>query len=168
MLLFSVDQNHEVKFPPGHIMPPAGQAVGSKCPFLAAEMVQKNNRVVREASMELQEDFKEMHLFRTGKQSHGYTCKSIPIQEVSYVNNERSLFWAYTQSLVIFKVHNISVMHTIFKQRKMWIYRLWILLRQTRSSQSHRKTFWSPYLPKRLISWRIICLKVRKLYFLNE
>ncbi|XP_053174376.1 5-aminolevulinate synthase, non-specific, mitochondrial-like isoform X2 [Scomber japonicus] len=61
------DQKHEVKLPPGHIMPPAGQAVGSKCPFLAAEMVQNNNRVVREASTELQEDFQEMHSFRTGK-----------------------------------------------------------------------------------------------------
>merc|ERR1719357_2250097 len=61
------DGRHEVKLPPGHVTPPAGQAVGSKCPFLAAEMVQKNNRVVREASMELQEDFQEMHSFRTGK-----------------------------------------------------------------------------------------------------
>lgn len=61
------DGRHEVKLPPGHATPPAGQAVGSKCPFLAAEMVQKNNRVVREASMELQEDVKEMHSFRTGK-----------------------------------------------------------------------------------------------------
>ncbi|XP_044068416.1 5-aminolevulinate synthase, nonspecific, mitochondrial-like [Siniperca chuatsi] len=61
------DQNHEVKLPPGHITSPAGQAVGSKCPFLAAEMVQKNNRVVREASMDLQEDVQEMHSVRTGK-----------------------------------------------------------------------------------------------------
>ncbi|KAM7411534.1 hypothetical protein PAMA_021495 [Pampus argenteus] len=42
-------------------------AVGFKCPFLAAEMVQKHNRVVREASMELQEDFQEMNSFRTGR-----------------------------------------------------------------------------------------------------
>ncbi|XP_041801823.1 5-aminolevulinate synthase, nonspecific, mitochondrial-like isoform X2 [Chelmon rostratus] len=61
------DQKHEVRLPPGHITPPAGQAVGSKCPFLAAEMVQKNNRVVREASMELQEDVQEMHSVHTGK-----------------------------------------------------------------------------------------------------
>ncbi|XP_049436624.1 5-aminolevulinate synthase, non-specific, mitochondrial-like [Epinephelus fuscoguttatus] len=61
------DPKHEVKLPPGHIKPPAGQAVGSKCPFLAAEMVQKNNKVVREASMELQEDVQEMHSVRTGK-----------------------------------------------------------------------------------------------------
>ena len=80
VILFSVDGRHEVKLPPGHATPPAGQAVGSKCPFLAAEMVQKNNRVVREASKELQEDVQEMQSFRTGKQSHGYTCNVIPIQ----------------------------------------------------------------------------------------
>ncbi|XP_070766366.1 5-aminolevulinate synthase, non-specific, mitochondrial-like isoform X2 [Enoplosus armatus] len=57
----SVDGKHEVKLPPGHVTPPSGQTVGSKCPFLAAEMEQKNNRVVREASMELQEDVQEMH-----------------------------------------------------------------------------------------------------------
>lgn len=61
------DQKCEVRSHPGHITPPAGQAVGSKCPFLAAEMVQKNNGVVREASMELQEDVQEMHSVRTGK-----------------------------------------------------------------------------------------------------
>ncbi|XP_070824179.1 5-aminolevulinate synthase, non-specific, mitochondrial-like isoform X1 [Chaetodon trifascialis] len=60
-------QKREVRLPPGHVTPPAGQAVGSKCPFLAAEMVQKNNRVVREASMELQEDVKEVHSVHTGK-----------------------------------------------------------------------------------------------------
>ncbi|KAI3357568.1 hypothetical protein L3Q82_015982 [Scortum barcoo] len=61
------DQKREVRLPPGHITPPAVQAVGSKCPFLATEMVQKNNSVVREASMELQEDVQEMHSVRTGK-----------------------------------------------------------------------------------------------------
>lgn len=76
-VLPSCSVEHEVRFPPGHVTPPAGQAVGSKCPFLAAEMVQKNNRVVREASMELQEDVQEMHSVRTGKQSHSHTCNSI-------------------------------------------------------------------------------------------
>uniref|UniRef100_UPI0037E76753 5-aminolevulinate synthase, non-specific, mitochondrial-like n=1 Tax=Semicossyphus pulcher TaxID=241346 RepID=UPI0037E76753 len=61
------DQKHGVKLPPGHTMPPAGQAIGSKCPFLAAELVQKNNRVVREVSMELQEDVQEMHSVHTRK-----------------------------------------------------------------------------------------------------
>ncbi|XP_040009970.1 5-aminolevulinate synthase, nonspecific, mitochondrial-like isoform X2 [Xiphias gladius] len=60
-------KKHEVKSPPGRTLPPAAQAGGSKCPFLAAEMMQKNNRVVREASMELQEDVREMHSFCTGK-----------------------------------------------------------------------------------------------------
>lgn len=59
--------DHEVKLPPGHATPPAGQTAGSKCPFLAAEMVQKNNKVVREASMELQEDVQGMLSVRTGK-----------------------------------------------------------------------------------------------------
>ncbi|KAG7228142.1 hypothetical protein INR49_013425 [Caranx melampygus] len=61
------DKKYEVKLPPGHTVPPAGQAVGSKCPFLAAEMVQKNNRVVRKASVELQEDVQETHSIHTGK-----------------------------------------------------------------------------------------------------
>ncbi|CAL8356488.1 5-aminolevulinate synthase, non-specific, mitochondrial [Gadus morhua] len=47
-------------FPAGHPMPPPGQAVGTKCPFLAAEMGQKNSSVVREVSMELQEDVEEV------------------------------------------------------------------------------------------------------------
>uniref|UniRef100_A0A8C3A315 5-aminolevulinate synthase n=1 Tax=Cyclopterus lumpus TaxID=8103 RepID=A0A8C3A315_CYCLU len=59
------DQKHEDQFPPGHVTPPAGQAAASRCPFLAAEMEQNNNRVVREASMELQEDVQEMHSVRT-------------------------------------------------------------------------------------------------------
>ncbi|KAM3871775.1 5-aminolevulinate synthase, non-specific, mitochondrial-like [Diretmus argenteus] len=59
------DPKHPVKLPPGHHMPSAGQTVGSKCPFLAAEMVQKNNSVVREASLVLQEDVQEMHSFCT-------------------------------------------------------------------------------------------------------
>ncbi|XP_054649107.1 5-aminolevulinate synthase, non-specific, mitochondrial-like isoform X2 [Dunckerocampus dactyliophorus] len=53
----------EVKLPPGHPMPLAGV---SKCPFLAAEMVQTDNKVLREASMEMQEDVTKMHTFQTG------------------------------------------------------------------------------------------------------
>lgn len=52
------------KLPPGHPMPPAGQAVASKCPFLVAEMGQKNSSVVRQASLELQEDVQEMDALR--------------------------------------------------------------------------------------------------------
>lgn len=92
--LCSTDEKHEIKLPPGHTMPPAGQAVGSKCPFLAAEMVQKNNRVVTKASMELQEDVHEMHSVHTGKKSQlQYTCNWILL---GYVTRERSLFWAST------------------------------------------------------------------------
>ncbi|XP_062315207.1 5-aminolevulinate synthase, non-specific, mitochondrial-like isoform X2 [Osmerus eperlanus] len=59
--------NRASKPPPGHPMPPAGQAVGSKCPFLAAEMGKNNNRVVREAHIELQEDVQEMNTVRANK-----------------------------------------------------------------------------------------------------
>ena len=68
VLLCSVDQKHEALLP-GNTTPPAGQAGGSKCPFLAAEMEQKSNRVVREARIELQEDVQQMHYLCTGKQS---------------------------------------------------------------------------------------------------
>jgi 5-aminolevulinate synthase len=50
----------EVQLPPNHPMPPSGQAAATKCPFLAAEMGQKNSSVVREVSMELQEDVQEV------------------------------------------------------------------------------------------------------------
>nr|XP_043894947.1 5-aminolevulinate synthase, nonspecific, mitochondrial-like isoform X1 [Solea senegalensis] len=51
----------------GHTSPPSGQAASSKCPFLATEMVEKNCSLVRKASMELQEDVKQMQSIRTGK-----------------------------------------------------------------------------------------------------
>ncbi|XP_056293172.1 5-aminolevulinate synthase, nonspecific, mitochondrial [Pseudoliparis swirei] len=43
-----------------HPVPTSGQAVASKCPFLAAEMGQKNSSVVRQVSMEFQEDVQEV------------------------------------------------------------------------------------------------------------
>ncbi|XP_016121717.1 5-aminolevulinate synthase, nonspecific, mitochondrial-like [Sinocyclocheilus grahami] len=43
-----------------HPAPPAGQASASRCPFLAAEMGQRNSGVVRQASMALQEDVSEV------------------------------------------------------------------------------------------------------------
>ncbi|KAI2659513.1 5-aminolevulinate synthase, nonspecific, mitochondrial [Labeo rohita] len=52
------------KLPVGHPVPPAGQAAASKCPFLAAEMGQKNSSVVRQASMALQEDVSEVRTVR--------------------------------------------------------------------------------------------------------
>nr|XP_046221160.1 5-aminolevulinate synthase, nonspecific, mitochondrial-like isoform X1 [Oncorhynchus gorbuscha]XP_046221161.1 5-aminolevulinate synthase, nonspecific, mitochondrial-like isoform X1 [Oncorhynchus gorbuscha]XP_046221162.1 5-aminolevulinate synthase, nonspecific, mitochondrial-like isoform X1 [Oncorhynchus gorbuscha]XP_046221163.1 5-aminolevulinate synthase, nonspecific, mitochondrial-like isoform X1 [Oncorhynchus gorbuscha]XP_046221164.1 5-aminolevulinate synthase, nonspecific, mitochondrial-l len=48
-------------------MPLAGQPVGSKCPFLAAEMVQKNTSVVREACIELSEDVQDRSTVHTEK-----------------------------------------------------------------------------------------------------
>ncbi|XP_071400636.1 5-aminolevulinate synthase, non-specific, mitochondrial [Centroberyx affinis] len=53
-------QDEQPKLPPGHPMPPSGQVAASKCPFLAAEMGQKNSSVVRQVSMELQEDVQEV------------------------------------------------------------------------------------------------------------
>ncbi|KAF3856121.1 hypothetical protein F7725_016844 [Dissostichus mawsoni] len=52
-------QVQEPKLPSGHPMPPSGQAA-SKCPFLAAEMGQKNSNVVRQVGMEYQEDVQEV------------------------------------------------------------------------------------------------------------
>ncbi|KAJ3586717.1 hypothetical protein NHX12_013111 [Muraenolepis orangiensis] len=48
---------------PGHT--PAGQPVGSKCPFLASDMGQRGDPVVREARLELQEDVHKMNSART-------------------------------------------------------------------------------------------------------
>ncbi|XP_012724790.2 5-aminolevulinate synthase, nonspecific, mitochondrial [Fundulus heteroclitus] len=50
----------ESKLPAGHPAPTAGQAVGSKCPFLAAEMKQMNSGVVRQVTVEFQEDVEEV------------------------------------------------------------------------------------------------------------
>ncbi|KAF7668400.1 hypothetical protein LDENG_00011130 [Lucifuga dentata] len=47
------------QLPAGHPVPP-GQVVASKCPFLAAEMGQKNSNVVRQVGMEFQEDIQEV------------------------------------------------------------------------------------------------------------
>ncbi|KAJ4927142.1 hypothetical protein JOQ06_014878 [Pogonophryne albipinna] len=52
-------QVQEPKLPSGHPMPASGQAA-SKCPFLAAEMGQKNSNVVRQVGMEYQEDVQEV------------------------------------------------------------------------------------------------------------
>ncbi|XP_061743948.1 5-aminolevulinate synthase, nonspecific, mitochondrial [Nerophis ophidion] len=50
----------ETKLPAGHSMLSSGQGVASKCPFLAAEMGQKNSSVVRQVGMEFQEDVQEV------------------------------------------------------------------------------------------------------------
>lgn len=51
-----LDQKHEITRPPNEATPPAGPTATTRCPFLTAA----SNRVVREASMELQEDIQEM------------------------------------------------------------------------------------------------------------
>ncbi|CAI5687639.1 unnamed protein product [Oreochromis niloticus] len=53
-------QEVESKLPAGHPMPPPGQMMASKCPFLAAEMSQKNSGVVRQVGIEFQEDVQEV------------------------------------------------------------------------------------------------------------
>uniref|UniRef100_G3NVB7 5-aminolevulinate synthase n=1 Tax=Gasterosteus aculeatus aculeatus TaxID=481459 RepID=G3NVB7_GASAC len=53
-------EDGEPKLPGGHPVPSSGQASASKCPFLAAEMGQKNSSVVRQVSMEFQEDVQEV------------------------------------------------------------------------------------------------------------
>ncbi|KAF4093768.1 hypothetical protein AMELA_G00005550 [Ameiurus melas] len=57
--VINTDATKALEMPPGHPIPPAG-VTASKCPFLAAEMGQKNSGVVREASMDLQEDVSEI------------------------------------------------------------------------------------------------------------
>uniref|UniRef100_A0A674PEJ0 5-aminolevulinate synthase n=1 Tax=Takifugu rubripes TaxID=31033 RepID=A0A674PEJ0_TAKRU len=54
------------KLPAGHPVPPSGQALASKCPFLAAEMGQKNSSVVRQVGMEFQEDVEEVRTVQKG------------------------------------------------------------------------------------------------------
>lgn len=53
-------QGGESKHPAGHPVPSCSKTVASKCPFLAAEMGQKNSSVVRQVSMEFQEDVEEV------------------------------------------------------------------------------------------------------------
>lgn len=56
-----------VELPSGHPVPPSGQAVSSKCPFLAAEMGHKHSSVVRQVGMEFQEDVQEVRTVQKGK-----------------------------------------------------------------------------------------------------
>ncbi|XP_028266037.1 5-aminolevulinate synthase, nonspecific, mitochondrial-like [Parambassis ranga] len=62
-------QGNLINHDPKNTTSPAEQAVGYKCPFLAAEMVQKNNMVVKEAMMELQEDV-QVSSYHTGVPKH--------------------------------------------------------------------------------------------------
>uniref|UniRef100_A0A3B3ZNW9 5-aminolevulinate synthase n=1 Tax=Periophthalmus magnuspinnatus TaxID=409849 RepID=A0A3B3ZNW9_9GOBI len=58
--------------PPGHPMPPPGQAKASKCPFLAAEMGQKHSSVVRQVGMEFQEDVQEVRTLKEPEKSEDH------------------------------------------------------------------------------------------------
>lgn len=55
--------------PAGHQVSPSGQTGASKCPFLAAEMAQKNSSVVRQVGLEFQEDVQEVRTVQKGKLS---------------------------------------------------------------------------------------------------
>lgn len=63
-------------------MPPPGQAVASKCPFLAAEMGQKNSSVVRQVGMEFQEDVQEVRTVQKGK-----SCLEIDQTQLFYAHH---------------------------------------------------------------------------------
>lgn len=64
----------------------ASQVTVTKCPFLAAQMNDKNSNVFCKASLELQEDVQEMQTVRKGMNSFGYSnvflcfncCRSTP------------------------------------------------------------------------------------------
>ncbi|KAM9408841.1 5-aminolevulinate synthase, non-specific, mitochondrial [Pholidichthys leucotaenia] len=60
----ALKQHEESRLPAGHPVPPSGQIVTSKCPFLAAEMSQKNSSVVRQVGMEFQEDVQEVRTLK--------------------------------------------------------------------------------------------------------
>lgn len=59
-------QAGESKLPAGHPVPPSGQTLASKCPFLAAEMGQKNSSVVCQVGIEFQEDVEEVRTVQKG------------------------------------------------------------------------------------------------------
>lgn len=61
-----LDLKHKITESPNEATPPAGSTVASRCPFLTAE----KNRVIREASVELQEDIQEMDSRCKGEQPH--------------------------------------------------------------------------------------------------
>lgn len=76
VLYIDSKQSGESGLPAGHPVPPAAQAGASKCPFLAAEMGQKNSSVVRQVSMEFQEDVQEVRTVQKGE-SHFRRSRSM-------------------------------------------------------------------------------------------
>ncbi|XP_067361370.1 5-aminolevulinate synthase, nonspecific, mitochondrial isoform X2 [Channa argus] len=87
------------KLPAGHPVPPAGQAVASKCPFLAAQMGQKNSSVVRQVGNEYQEDVEEV---RTVQKEVSPAQLKKPTLATTTMGNERE---------------ETNLMKTLMKQR---------------------------------------------------
>uniref|UniRef100_A0A3Q2VDK0 5-aminolevulinate synthase n=1 Tax=Haplochromis burtoni TaxID=8153 RepID=A0A3Q2VDK0_HAPBU len=83
----------ESKLPAGHPMPPPGQMKASKCPFLAAEMSQKNSGVVRQIGIEFQEDVQEV---RTVKKGEFFCCCCF----FSFSLRTKSVFHSFVQYLI--------------------------------------------------------------------
>ncbi|KAM4582480.1 5-aminolevulinate synthase, non-specific, mitochondrial [Fundulus diaphanus] len=79
----------ESKLPVGHPVPTAGQAVGSKCPFLAAEMKQMNSGVVRQVTVEFQEDVEEVRTVQ--KEISPSQLKQPSLASTSKVGEQSSL-----------------------------------------------------------------------------
>lgn len=72
--------------PAGHPVPPLAQAGASKCPFLAAEMGQKNSSVVRQVSMEFQEDVQEVRTVQKGKSIVGRARSNMKVNIFTLVS----------------------------------------------------------------------------------
>lgn len=89
----------EAELPHGHPMPPSGQVMASKCPFLASEMGQMHSSVVRQVGIEFQEDVQEVRTVQ---------------QEVSPAQlNQPSLGGATKES----SGDQMNLMKTLLKQR---------------------------------------------------
>ncbi|XP_034552724.1 LOW QUALITY PROTEIN: 5-aminolevulinate synthase, nonspecific, mitochondrial-like [Notolabrus celidotus] len=78
------DPKHEVKLPSGHVGPPAGQTVGTKCPFLAAENGPKQQQGSERSQLELHEDVREVHSVHTGKKDVDFL--GVDLTEADKVN----------------------------------------------------------------------------------
>ncbi|KAK2915237.1 5-aminolevulinate synthase, nonspecific, mitochondrial isoform X1 [Channa argus] len=95
----SATEEGKPKLPAGHPVPPAGQAVASKCPFLAAQMGQKNSSVVRQVGNEYQEDVEEV---RTVQKEVSPAQLKKPTLATTTMGNERE---------------ETNLMKTLMKQR---------------------------------------------------
>lgn len=85
-LYIDCKQKGESQLPAGHPVPPSAQAGASKCPFLAAEMGQKNSSVVRQVSMEFQEDVQEVRTVQKGKGRLRNSRSNMHVNVLTYVS----------------------------------------------------------------------------------